>query len=155
MIDYNNETCQISFRQATVHDLQHLVEIEKKSFTVPWPEEAFYQDMTGNPFSLYILIQCNETIVGYCGAWLVMDEAHITNIAVLPEFRGKQLGEALLRKMMLTAIQSGAKTMTLEVRISNHAARSLYKKLGFQEGGIRKNYYTDNFEDAIVMWVEL
>ena len=92
-------------------------------------------------------------VIGYCGVWIVIDEAHITNIALLPEYRGRKLGEALLRKIIEVAIERGAKTMTLEVRMSNMIAQSLYRKLGFQGGAIRKRYYTDNQEDALVMWV--
>ncbi|MFC5464018.1 ribosomal protein S18-alanine N-acetyltransferase [Lederbergia graminis] len=153
MID--QETCDLTFRFATERDIQALVEIEQQSFSVPWPAEAFYNDIVGNRFARYLIIECNGKVAGYCGVWLVIDEAHITNIAILPQYRGRKLGEALLSKMMMFAMASGANTMTLEVRVSNHPARSLYKKLGFQEGGIRKNYYTDNFEDAIVMWVKL
>jgi len=86
---------------------------------------------------------------------LVIDEAHVTNVAVLPQFRGQKLGEALMRRLMETAKQHVAATMTLEVRVSNHVAQSLYRKLGFRNGGIRKRYYPDNFEDALVMWVKL
>ncbi|MCR2823580.1 ribosomal protein S18-alanine N-acetyltransferase [Lederbergia panacisoli] len=155
MIDYQQDTCGISFRIAKEYDIESLVKIEQQSFTVPWPKEAFYQDIISNRFAVYLIMEYNKEIAGYCGVWLVMDEAHITNIAVLPEFRGRKLGEALLRKMMSLAKEAGTKTMTLEVRVSNTPARSLYKKLGFQEGGIRKNYYTDNYEDAIVMWVKI
>lgn len=155
MIDYQRNTCDITFRIANELDIDILVDIEQKSFTVPWPPEAFYQDITSNRFAVYLLMECNGKVVGYCGVWLVIDEAHITNIAILPEYRGFKLGETLLKEMMMMAIGSGAKTMTLEVRVSNHPARNLYRKLGFQEGGIRKNYYTDNLEDALVMWVNL
>lgn len=82
-----------------------------------------------------------------------MDEAHITNIAISPKERGKKFGEALMREAMERAKAQGAKLMTLEARVSNVAALNLYRKLGFQNGGIRKGYYTDNQEDAIVMWV--
>ncbi len=148
-------TCDISFRRATEFDIKRLVEIEQQAFTVPWPPEAFYNDIVHNRFAVYIMIECNLEVAGYCGVWLVMDEAHITNIALLPQFRGRKLGETLLRKVMSLAKEAGALTMTLEVRVSNKSAKSLYKKLGFQEGGIRKNYYTDNYEDALVMWVNL
>ena len=127
----------------------------EKSFTVPWPEEAFYNDITNNRFAIYLLMELEKDIAGYCGMWLVLDEAHVTNVAILPEYRGRKLGGALMEKMMLLAKDSGAKTMTLEVRVGNEVAKSLYKKMGFQEGGIRKNYYTDNQEDALVMWVNL
>lgn len=100
-----------------------------------------------------MVIEDEGKIAGYCGAWIVIDESHITNIAILPEYRGQKLGEALLRKMIEISISMGVVRMTLEVRVSNSVAISLYEKLGFQKGGIRKNYYTDNQEDAYVMWV--
>jgi ribosomal-protein-alanine N-acetyltransferase len=148
-------TRDISFRKASLKDIEKLVEIESRSFHAPWPEEAFYNDIVNNRFASYVFIMCDGAEAGYCGVWIILDEAHITNIAVLPEYRGRKLGERLLVKMMGLAKEAGAKTMTLEVRVSNETAKSLYKKLGFQEGGIRKNYYSDNQEDAIVMWVNL
>lgn len=145
----------ISFRLASLEDIDKLVEIESRSFTAPWPEEAFYNDIAHNRFASYVFITSNGIEAGYCGVWIILDEAHITNIAVLPEYRGKKLGEQLLFKVMNLAKEAGANKMTLEVRVSNAIAKSLYKKLGFQEGGIRKKYYTDNQEDALVMWVNL
>ncbi|RKJ14855.1 ribosomal-protein-alanine N-acetyltransferase, partial [Butyricicoccus sp. 1XD8-22] len=115
----------------------------------PWPEEAFHNDIAHNRFASYVFIEVNGVQAGYCGVWLILDEAHITNIAILPEFRGHKLGEKLLCKVMSLAKEAGGKTMTLEVRVSNLIAKSLYKKLGFQEGGIRRGYYTDNKEDAL------
>lgn len=139
----------------TIQDLDRIVEIEQLSFTLPWSRSSFYQELTNNPYARYIVMEHDGQIIGYCGMWLVMDEAHITNIAVLPEFRGKKLGEALMKQAMALAREEGAKTMTLEVRVSNIVAQSLYRKLGFLNGGIRKRYYSDNQEDALVMWVNL
>lgn len=146
---------QISFRLATMEDIEKLYMIESRSFDSPWPQEAFYNDLAHNRFASYVFIEVEKVQAGYCGVWIILDEAHITNIAILPEYRGQKLGEALLLKIMKLAKEAGAKTMTLEVRVSNHIAQSLYKKLGFQAGGIRKGYYTDNKEDALVMWVNL
>ncbi|MFP3471371.1 ribosomal protein S18-alanine N-acetyltransferase, partial [Micrococcus sp. SIMBA_144] len=92
-----------------------------------------------------------EEVAGYCGVWVIIDEAHITNIALHPEYRGLKLGEALLNKAIHFAKSRGALKITLEVRVSNIVAQNLYRKFGFEEGGIRKNYYTDNQEDALVM----
>lgn len=139
----------------TLQDLDRIVEIEQLSFTLPWSRSSFYQELTNNPYARYIVMEHDGQIIGYCGMWLVMDEAHITNIAVLPQFRGKKLGEALMRQAMTLAREEGAQTMTLEVRVSNTVAQSLYRKLGFLNGGIRKRYYSDNQEDALVMWVKL
>lgn len=143
------------FRYMKEEDIDQILEVEQASFTTPWSREAFYNEIYNNKFAVYLVLEEDEKIIGYCGAWIVIDEAHVTNVAVLPEYRGKKLGEALLRKMMTVAMDRGARSMTLEVRVTNHVAQSLYRKLGFQNGGIRKNYYSDNQEDALVMWVNL
>ncbi|MBT2758080.1 ribosomal protein S18-alanine N-acetyltransferase [Mesobacillus foraminis] len=145
----------IAFRAMELKDIDRIHEIETKSFATPWSKEAFHNELTMNKFALYTVIEVGNEVAGYCGAWVVIDEVHITNIALLPEYRGMKLGEALLRKVMDLVKELGAKTMTLEVRVSNLVAQSLYRKLGFQEGAIRKQYYTDNLEDALVMWVNL
>ncbi|WP_425490393.1 ribosomal protein S18-alanine N-acetyltransferase [Heyndrickxia vini] len=142
-------------REANIADLDGIMDVEVQSFSLPWSREAFYNEFVKNHFARYFVIVDQEKIIGYCGVWLVVDEAHITNIAILPEYRGQKLGELLLSSIMDYSIQQGAKSMTLEVRVSNVIAQSLYKKLGFFEGGIRKSYYTDNQEDALVMWVNL
>lgn len=144
-----------SFRLMNLDDLDEIMVVEHESFTLPWSRVAFYNELVQNQFAKYIVLEVEEKVVGYCGVWIVIDEAHITNIALLPAYRGRKLGEALLRKLMDYARENGAKTMTLEVRVSNNVAQSLYRKLGFQGGAIRKNYYTDDHEDALVMWVNL
>jgi ribosomal-protein-alanine N-acetyltransferase len=93
-------------------------------------------------------------IVGYGGLWLMVDEAHVTSVAVRPEFRGRGLGQLLMLALFDIAQQRDARWLTLEVRLSNTGAQNLYKKLGFHEAGIRPRYYTDNNEDAVVMWSE-
>jgi ribosomal-protein-alanine N-acetyltransferase len=93
-------------------------------------------------------------IVGYGGLWLMVDEAHVTSVAVRPEFRGKGLGQLLMLVLFDIALQRDARWVTLEVRLSNTGAQNLYKKLGFHEAGIRPRYYTDNNEDAVIMWSE-
>ncbi|WP_409303970.1 ribosomal protein S18-alanine N-acetyltransferase [Peribacillus sp. SCS-155] len=145
----------MTFRYMREEDIDQILIVEKLSFTMPWSRDAFYNELHHNQFAKYIVLEDEGKIVGYCGAWLVIDEAHITNIAILPEYRGKKLGEALLLKMMEIAKRHGIIRMTLEVRVSNVVAQRLYEKLGFQRGGIRKNYYTDNLEDAYVMWVNI
>ncbi|MCM3576009.1 ribosomal protein S18-alanine N-acetyltransferase [Mesobacillus subterraneus] len=145
----------ITFRNMTVDDLDEVMEVELKSFTVPWSKEAFFNELTKNQFAHYLIVEVDQRVVGYCGVWIIIDEAHITNIALLPEYRGMKLGEALMAKVMELARELGAMRMTLEVRVSNERAQNLYRKFGFEEGAIRKQYYTDNMEDAIVMWVNL
>jgi len=143
------------FRYMREEDIEQILEVEHSSFTTPWSRDAFYNELHNNRFAVYIVLEENSKILGYCGAWIVIDEAHVTNVAILPEYRGRKLGEAIMQKMMTVASEMGAKSMTLEVRVTNHVAQSLYRKLGFQNGGIRKNYYSDNQEDGLVMWVNL
>jgi [ribosomal protein S18]-alanine N-acetyltransferase len=146
---------QITFRRANVEDIDQIHAIEHVCFPNPWSRTAFINEIVNNHFATYFIVEIEEKQIGYCGVWVIIDEAHITNIAILPEYQGHKFGEALLRNVMMFAKASGAKTMSLEVRVSNLVAQNLYRKLGFQEGGIRKNYYSDNGEDAIVMWVNL
>lgn len=143
----------MTFRKMRTEDIEQVLNVEKQSFTLPWTREAFFNELNHNEYAVYLVIEDEGKIAGYCGAWIVIDESHITNIAILPEYRGQKLGEALLRKMIEISISMGVVRMTLEVRVSNAVAISLYEKLGFQKGGIRKRYYTDNQEDAYVMWV--
>ncbi|MCM2535453.1 ribosomal protein S18-alanine N-acetyltransferase [Neobacillus pocheonensis] len=143
------------FRYMREEDIDQILEVEHASFTTPWSREAFMNELYNNKFAVYIVLEEDKKIIGYCGAWIVIDEAHVTNVAILPEYRGRKLGEELLKKLMSVAMEMGTKSMTLEVRVSNHVAQSLYRKLGFQNGGIRKNYYSDNQEDGLVMWVNL
>jgi [ribosomal protein S18]-alanine N-acetyltransferase len=145
----------ITFRNMTVDDLDEVMEVEVNSFTIPWSREAFFNELTKNQFAQYLIVEVDQRVVGYCGVWIIIDEAHITNIALLPEYRGLKLGEALMAKVMELAREMGAIRVTLEVRVSNERAQNLYRKFGFEEGAIRKQYYTDNMEDALVMWVNL
>lgn len=144
----------VSYRKMTVEDVDAVYDIEKLSFTLPWTKDAFYNEMNINEHAYYVIAETEEGIVGYCGMWLVLDEAHVTNIAIHPDQRGKKLGGGLMEAAIETAKAQGAVLMTLEARVSNTVAQNLYRKLGFKNGGIRKRYYTDNYEDAIVMWVK-
>ncbi|TKD66310.1 ribosomal protein S18-alanine N-acetyltransferase [Pseudalkalibacillus hwajinpoensis] len=143
----------VSFRSMTVEDIEAVMHIEQATFPTPWSRTAFYNEVVINHFATYLLLEVGEEIAGYCGVWVIIDEAHITNIALHPDFRGMKLGEALLNRAIDFAKSRGALKMTLEVRVSNKIAQNLYRKFGFEEGSIRKNYYTDNQEDALVMWV--
>ncbi|WP_318506160.1 ribosomal protein S18-alanine N-acetyltransferase [Bacillus sp. T3] len=145
----------LTFRYMELKDIEDVLKIEHECFTAPWSEEAFINELTHNRFAVYIVIEDGERVIGYCGVWVIVDEAHVTNIAILPEYRGKKLGEALLTKVIEVTKKLGAEKMTLEVRVSNNIAQGLYRKLGFKDGAIRKGYYTDNQEDALVMWVNL
>jgi ribosomal-protein-alanine N-acetyltransferase len=96
----------------------------------------------------------SASIIGFAGLWLMVDEAHITTIAVHPDYRRRGLGELLLTSLIDIGYEIGAKWITLEVRVSNYTAQNLYRKYGFREAGIRHRYYSDNGEDALIMWTE-
>ncbi|KFN02046.1 ribosomal-protein-alanine N-acetyltransferase [Bacillus clarus] len=145
----------MTFRKMTTDDIAQIVAIEESSFSTPWTADAFYRELTLNDYAYYVVIEKDGLVIGYCGLWMIIDESHITNIAILPEYRGQKLGDALLKEVIEQAKELGAKTMTLEVRVSNEVAKQLYRKHGFQNGGIRKGYYSDNQEDGLVMWVNI
>jgi [ribosomal protein S18]-alanine N-acetyltransferase len=146
---------EVICRSMTIEDVEAVSDIEQISFDDPWPKDVFVDELTKNPFSCYQVMEYDSEIIGYCGLWIVLDEASITNIAVLPSFRGEKLGEFLLTHVMEFAKVNSAVKLSLEVRISNEIAQNLYRKVGFQNGGIRKNYYSNNNEDALVMWVNI
>ncbi|OAT79958.1 ribosomal protein S18-alanine N-acetyltransferase [Desulfotomaculum copahuensis] len=132
--------------------LAQVAAIEKESFTTPWSREAFDYELTQNDFAIYLVALNGEQVAGYAGLWLILDEAHVTNVAVHAAFRGRGLGMMLMLELMRRAALAGAARMTLEVRASNHTARRLYERLGFKERGRRRGYYTDTNEDALIMW---
>ncbi|MBO9600395.1 MAG: ribosomal protein S18-alanine N-acetyltransferase [Cohnella sp.] len=132
-----------------------MAQIERESFTAPWSEEAFRNELMNNMFAKYMVMERDGGILGYGGMWMIVDEAHVTNIAVREAYRGQGLGKRLLQELMRTAQWLGALRMTLEVRVTNEIAKSLYERMGFVPSGIRPNYYSDNMEDALIMWAEL
>lgn len=146
---------KIIIRQMSTEDIDQVMEIEYASFGVPWTPDIFEKELTENPYAAYFVIEKNGTIFGYCGLWLVIDEASITNIALLPSYRGHNYGTALFQYVINQAKALGACRLSLEVRETNYVAQKMYSKFGLEPGGIRKSYYTDNNEDAIVMWVKL
>lgn len=145
----------VQLRIMTIADVDQVVKVENVCFPTPWSREAFINEVSNNQFATYFVAEEEGQIIGYIGCWVVIDEANITNIGVLPDYRGRKIGEALLRTAMELARLKQAQRMSLEVRVTNYIAQNLYEKLGFQRGGIRRNYYTDNNEDAYVMWVNL
>ncbi|MCX7749253.1 MAG: ribosomal protein S18-alanine N-acetyltransferase [Clostridia bacterium] len=136
----------------TPKDIEGVLIVENLSFTIPWSRQAFDDELTKNEFSRYVIAKVNGNIVGYGGMWKVCDEGHITNIAVHPEFRGTGVGSKILEKLIRIAKEECILRMTLEVRRTNIAAQGLYAKYGFQNSGFRKSYYSDNGEDALIMW---
>ncbi|UOR10304.1 ribosomal protein S18-alanine N-acetyltransferase [Halobacillus amylolyticus] len=146
----------VKIRKMLPDDIEEVMAVEHATFAVPWTAETFLNEVNGeNPYAHYLVIEKNGAIFGYCGLWLIIDEAHVTNIAIHPEYRGQGYGEKLFRQSFKEAIEMGAIQLSLEVRVSNTAAQHMYRKFGLVPGGIRKNYYTDNGEDALVMWVGL
>jgi len=135
--------------------LDQVLAIELKSFPIPWSHQAFMFEVTENDFAFYIVALLEGRVAGYAGMWIVLDEAHITNVAVHPDLRGRGLGRALMTELLGRAAVLGAERISLEVRPSNRAARTLYKSLGFVDRGVRRKYYSDNNEDAIIMWLHL
>ncbi|ASS70065.1 ribosomal protein S18-alanine N-acetyltransferase [Bacillus atrophaeus] len=144
-----------AIRKMQLDDIDEVYEIESASFTSPWTKESFYHELLENSYAHYLVIEKYGCLAGYCGIWIVMDDAQITNIAIKSEYRGQSLGEALFRSALELCKEKEARRLSLEVRVSNHPAQGLYKKCGLQPGGIRKNYYTDNGEDALIMWVTI
>lgn len=136
-------------------DVDAVLKVENEAFTTPWSRAAFEAETSDNELAYYLVVDVGGGIVGYAGMWLIIDEAHVTNIALAAAYRGAGLGEQLVRALMELARERGAVSMTLEVRVSNVKAQALYTKLGFVSRGKRRNYYTDNREDALIMWCEL
>lgn len=145
----------VRYRKMTPTDVKAVHAIEVAVFAAPWTEESFHYEMNENQYASYVVAELDNEIIGFCGMWMVFGDVQITNVAVLEKARGLGIGEGLMQTAMATAKAHAMENMSLEVRVSNHVAQGLYRKLGFQDGGIRKGYYTDNQEDALVMWVNL
>jgi ribosomal-protein-alanine N-acetyltransferase len=135
----------------TVDDIPDVHEIERASFPVPWPAYAFRQEIEGNRLARYLVARVGDETVAYAGIWLMVDEAHVTTFAVMPSWRRHGVGGRLLLELFRVARDVGATVATLEVRLSNAAARNLYQRFGFRPVGVRPRYYSDNGEDALIM----
>ncbi|HZJ83666.1 MAG TPA: ribosomal protein S18-alanine N-acetyltransferase [Clostridia bacterium] len=135
-------------------DIDDILYLETLCFSTPWSRGALKGEIESNHCARYMVIEKKDRVIGYGGMWIILDEAHITNIAIHPKHRGQGLGEAIMKALIDTAIELKIDSMTLEVRVSNLVAKNLYRKLGFTEVGIRKGYYTDDGEDALIMWKE-
>lgn len=142
----------VTYQKMRPDHLDQVAEIENQCFPTPWSRSSFLFEITQNNFAYYIVALSGDMVVGYSGMWIIMDEAHITNLAVHPGCRKKNIGRNLMLKMIRRSGIIGINRMTLEVRPSNTAARRLYESLGFEERGLRKLYYIDTNEDAIIMW---
>ena len=143
----------IEIRDMTEADVPAVVVIEQQCFAAPWSEKEMLAECT-NSMAHYKVAVVDGTVVGYGGFWLIVDEAHLTNIAIDEKHRRKGLGEQVLTAMLQCAAELGARAATLEVRKSNTAAQALYEKDGFFLAGVRREYYLDNREDAYIYWKE-
>jgi ribosomal-protein-alanine N-acetyltransferase len=135
-------------------DLDAVHAIERASFSSPWPPNAYRSELETNRLASYLVARYGDRVVGYGGMWLMVDEAHITTFAIHPAWRRRRIGERLLLAFLDIAIDRSAHEATLEVRLSNLAARRLYEKYGFRPVGLRPRYYSDDNEDALIMTTE-
>lgn len=149
------EKARAVVRSMTLEDIPTVVAIEEVSFPTPWTKESFLSELRDNYLARYYCLELDGKVIGYMGLWIIMGEAHITNIAIWPGCRGQGWGEYLLRTVMDKMEAVGVMRLTLEVRVSNSTAQNLYSKVGFLPAGIRKKYYSDNQEDALIMWASL
>ncbi len=147
-------TAPVEVADMTLRDIPEVLEVENLSFPLPWPPNAFRHELTQNRNARYIVARHEGKIVGYAGLWLMVDEAHITTFAVHPGSRRRRIGQRMLQRLFEIAAEVGAEWLTLEVRVSNLAAQKLYEKYGFRRAGIRRHYYSDNNEDALIMWTD-
>ena len=141
----------VQIRIMNENDAVEVAKISILSFSSPWSTESYIQEIK-NPVALYLVAVINNNIVGFIGTWNVLDESHITNVAVHPDFRKQKIGSLLLENLINTCEkQHNTSSFDLEVRANNIPAQKLYSKFGFKNNGIREGYYTDNKEDAILM----
>lgn len=139
-------------RNMVYDDLDGIMEVENKCFSVPWTRGMF-EDEFHNSAAFYFVLEISGKVCGYAGFWKILDEGHLTNVAVHPDFRRSGYGRLLMSSIISQAKLCGITALTLEVRVSNAAAIALYESFGFRASGRRKRYYPDNKEDALIMWL--
>jgi ribosomal-protein-alanine N-acetyltransferase len=147
-----SDSADVVVRDMYMADLDAVMGIEAHSFPTPWSRNAFQTELLENTFATYLVVEFHGKVVTYGGMWIILDEAHVTNIAVHPDYRGHHLGESIMMGLIARAKLLGVIRMTLEVRRGNLVAQNLYNKLGFVQLGVRRGYYTDTHEDAFIMW---
>ena len=146
---------EIFITRMTKDDVESVVEIEKDVYGKHhWSTSSFYDEMSNNLAKYYVARTSDGEIVGYAGAWHILDEGHITTLAVKKDYHRNHIGEALMCQIIEDCYKDNVKYLTLEVRVSNEPAIKLYQKYSFQSLGTRKGYYQDNNEDALIMWTE-
>ncbi|MEE0495060.1 MAG: ribosomal protein S18-alanine N-acetyltransferase [Cyanobacteriota bacterium] len=145
----------ITIRRMEPQDVDGIIAIEEKAYgDHHWSKESFLNELNNELAYYYVLFNSEGILVGYAGSWHILDEAHITNIAISADFRRRKYGEALLKRIIDDCYKEKIKYITLEVRVSNTPAINLYSKYGFTSFGTRKGYYQDNNEDAMIMWTK-
>lgn len=149
----------VRIRPMRLEDIDAVIQIDRLSFSLPWPASAFRHELVENPTSLLWVAEVDSPeggrcVVGAVVVWMILDEAHIATLAVHPDYRRRGISRQLLATVLRQAIERGADLATLEVRANNLAAQALYKQFKFEIVGRRPRYYQDNFEDALIMTVE-
>ena len=142
----------VNISHMKIEDIEDILIVENLCFTVPWSKESFTQELLNRELTRYVCARVENRAIAYAGMWKICDEGHITNVAVHPEYQKKGIGGKLICHLINIAQKEKIKKMTLEVRKSNTAAQKLYLKYGFEIKRVRKGYYSDNKEDAIIMW---
>ncbi|MCI1931802.1 MAG: ribosomal protein S18-alanine N-acetyltransferase [Clostridia bacterium] len=133
-------------------DIDDVLKVEEECFVICWTRADFEREIRKNKLAIYFVAKVDGKLAGYAGMWHVVTEGQITNVAVLPEYRGLGIGRKLMEKIIKTGEERNMIGITLEVKISNTVAQNLYTSLGFKPEGFRKNYYKDTNEDAVIMW---
>lgn len=142
-------------RDMQIQDLDGVMTIEHLAFTTPWLRSSFENELLLNTLARYYVCEIEGTIAGYIGCWHIIDEGHITNVAVHPDYRRCGVAKALIRHLLTYAVDNHIEALTLEVRVSNEPAIALYSQFGFKPQGLRPKYYQDTQEDALIMWAQL
>ncbi len=147
---------RMTISRMTPSDIRSVMRIEALSFSTSWPPSAFASELNDNKLAHYFVGRVGDgeraEIVAYGGIWVILEDSHITTIAVHPDWRGRKYGEEMLVYLLHEAIARGASWITLEARESNSVAQALYRKYGFTIVSTRRAYYSDNGENAVVMW---
>jgi len=151
-MEASNQVAPLVIERMTPSDIPVVQSIEREIFTTPWPKSAYYRELASDKISYYIVLRRDNEIIGYAGMWRMYDEAHVTTIGVKASEQGKGYGRVLFATLVQAAYDSGVKWISLEVRTSNDRAIKMYEEFGLKVVGRRKGYYSDNNEDAIVMW---
>lgn len=133
-------------------DIDDVLKVEEECFVISWTRTDFEREIKQNKLAIYFVAKVDGKIAGYAGMWHVVTEGQVTNVAVLPEYRGLGIGRKLMEEIIKTGEEKDMVGITLEVKISNTVAQNLYTSLGFKPEGFRKNYYKDTNEDAVIMW---